>query len=517
MKNKTSVIPSKPFCHPERSRGISRECEVSAKGGFLKRTKRLPRNDKQFAFSIVEILVCIGVLSTIIFAVTRLFFVSQETAEIGKEKTKATALNLEYLEKTKNIQHADWNLLNNGRYIINEDGGILSLVSTTSGELVDNFTRYINISPVYRNQSGDIVDSSGTLDLSTKKIAATCSWTGLHPSQITQSKYLTRYYDNLSWQQSTVSDFEGGQMDLVKITDPTINNGEIELLGGCQGGSPESLIYDDQLQNGWRTNCSGLGFWEWLLCKFLTFFSNGVISTNSADFTYNESSYSMKIQLYSPSSGSWRSWVKIFNYDEICTIGFRNLHFYAYNPTPDEIEIDVTAVYGQWDERTITIPPVTWTEISLDYEQIGEDYENNLEAIYFSKIMDHSDPTLVFYVDAMDLTGGVGGFFTEGTLISSVLDTNQSSAFNRISFSGQTFPNTLIGFQTAISENADGPWLYHGPAGTDLSDDLYTDSEGQGIYLGANIGRYFRYKAFLKSIDGQNTPILYDFSVNYSP
>ncbi|MBU1130328.1 hypothetical protein KKE45_03345 [Patescibacteria group bacterium] len=513
MKNNHYQLQKTPHLSSRRI-PINRET-VAIPSGLLRR--KTPRNDKRFAFSMVEILVCMGVLSTIIFAVTRLFFVSQETASIGKEKTKATALNLEYLEKTKNIQHTDWNLLTNGRYIINEDGGSLSFVATTSGETIDNFTRYIEITEVYRNESGDIVGSPGTLDPSTKKITATCLWTGLHPSQIVQSKYLTRYYDNLSWQQTTVSDFESGEMDLVKIVNPLIDNGEIELIGGCQGGSPESLIYDNQLQNGWRVNCSGLGFWQWLFCKFLTFFSNGVIYTNSTDFTYDESSYSMKIELHSPSSGSWRAWGKIFNYDEVCTIGFRNLHFYAYNPTPDEIEIDITAVYGQWDKRTITIPSATWTEISLDYEQIGEDYENNLESIYFSRVMDYSDPTLIFYVDAMDLTGGVGGFFTEGTLTSSVLDTGQSSAFNRVSFSGQTLPNTLIGFHTATSNNPDGPWLYYGPAGTSLSDDLYTDPEGQGIYLGANIGRYFRHKAFLKSIDGQNTPILYDFSVNYSP
>jgi len=177
----------------------------------------------------------------------------------------------------------------------------------------------------------------------------------------------------------------------------------------------------------------------------------------------------------------------------------------------------VTAVYGQWDRREIILAPNTWTELSLDYEQIGEDYEKTLDSIYFSKQMSVSSPNVIFYIDQAELTGGVGGYFSSGTLASSVLDTGKSSAFNRISFTGSLPANTMIGFQAAVSNSPTGPWLFYGPGGTSSETDLYSVAEGQGLWLGANQGRYFRYKALLKSTDGENTPILKDVTINYSP
>jgi len=115
------------------------------------------------------------------------------------------------------------------------------------------------------------------------------------------------------------------------------------------------------------------------------------------------------------------------------------------------------------------------------------------------------------------LGNGVGGFYQTGTLSSSVLDTGKSSAFNRISFTGSLPANTMIGFQAAVSNSPTGPWLFYGPGGTSSETDLYSVAEGQGLWLGANQGRYFRYKALLKSTDGENTPILKDVTINYSP
>ena len=472
---------------------------------------------KESGFSLVEIIVSFAIFSVVVFALVQLLFVSQEAANLGKEKTKAMALLSEYLEEVKNIRRQDWQLLANGRYLIRLSLDNLVLEADPVGETVGDFTRYLEIGDAYRDSAGDLVGSGGSPDPSTKKITAVVSWVGFHPSQISSETYLTRYFDNLAWNQTTAADFEAGEMDLVKIVDPAIDDGELELVGGCFSESPESLIYDDQFRNGWRSNCSGLGFWQWLFCNFIQFFSNGEIKSNSTDYTYNGSSYSIKVKLKPPGSGSSWSWVRIFNFNSVCTVGFRNLRFYVYNPTAVEKIFYVTAVYDEWDRREIVLPPGGWTEVSLDYETLGEGYEDSLQSIFFSNYMSSSDPELIFYVDQIELTGGVGGYFTEGTLLSSVLDTGKSSAFNRIGFNGQVSGNTLIGFQIAVSDDPSGPWVFYGPGGTSLNDDLYTDSAGEAIWLGENLGRYFRYKAYLKSLDGEETPVLYNVSVNYSP
>jgi len=468
-------------------------------------------------FSIIEIVVALSVFSIVIFATGQLFLVSRQAASIGKNKIKAYGLALEYLEGVKNIRFDNWEALANGRYLVDSIAGDLSLVPTEGGETVGEFTRYLELEDVYRDENGSIVASGGDLDASTKKATVHVSWGLLRTKEISQSVYLSRYFENLAWEQTTVADFEAGEMDLVKVSDPVIDNGEIELVGGCTSGSPESLIYDDDLENGWRLDCSGLSFWRWLFCVLIQFFSHGTVEIQSSDYAYDDSQYSMRIQLDPPSSGSWWAWARIYNFEGVCTVGFRNLHFYVYNPGATEVEFNVTAVYGEWDRRTVTAPPGGWTEISLDYESIGDDYENNLQSIYFSKLMTAGDPALVIYIDLMELTGGVGGFFTEGTLTSSTFDTGSASAFNRISFTADLPANTEVGFQTAVADSPDGPWVFYGPGGTGLSDDLYTNQAGEGIWLGANLGRYLKYKAYLKSLDGENTPIVRDVTINYSP
>jgi prepilin-type N-terminal cleavage/methylation domain-containing protein len=473
---------------------------------------------KKGGFSLIEIIVAISIFAVVIFAASQLLLTSQEVTKIGNNKVKAIALQSEYLEKVRNLRQYSWGFLTNGRYIlkIDQDGDIF-LEATTSGEIIDNFTRFLEIEDAYRDQEGRLVTSGGILDPSIKKVTVFVSWTDLHPGTFSQTTYLTRYRENLAWKQTSIADFEAGEMDFTKIKTPPLNDGEVQLMGGCSSGSPQSLIYDDQLRNGWRANCDGLPFWQWLICKILQFFNNGSLKTDATEYTYQQSPYSMKAELKPPSSGAFWSWVRLNNFNGVCTVGFRNLHFYAYNPSSQQIDFWVTAVYPHWENSHVILSPGGWAEISLDYKQVNESYENNLQSIYFSRFLSAGQPAVVFYVDQMDLTGGVGGYFTEGTLTSSVLDTGHSSAFNRIDFTGQQPTNTQIGFQAAASNDSGGPWLFYGPGGTGLATDLYLNPEGQGIWLGANLGRYLRYKAFLKSFDGKETPILYDVTINYSP
>jgi len=464
-------------------------------------------------FSLIEIVVALGVFSIIVFATMQVFFVSQGSVQLNEQKIKAGLLLNEFLEGVKNIQRNNWNDLQNGRFIISDDGNGSLVLTVSDGETIAGFTRFLDIQDAFRDETGQLA-TSGTLDSSTKKVTATVTW---QTKQISQTVYLTRYFENLAWTQTTVADWQAGERNLVKVVDPILDNGEIKLVGGCQSGSPESLIYDDALRNGWRANCDGLPFWQRLWCLLNIIFGNSTIQSQSAEQTHNSSAYAIKITLVAPSSGSRWSWVRIFNYDEVCTVGFRNLHFFVFNPTGSPVNVNVTAVYGQWDRRTITLAPGVWTEISLDYESLEGSYENNLESIYFSRSLSAGDPSLTFFVDDMDLTGGIGGFFTEGTLTSSILDTDKSSAFNRVSFSADLPANTAVGTQTAVANDLAGPWVFTGPGGTGLSNDLYTAPEGEGIRLGGNLGRYFRYKAYLKSTDGVSTPILRDVTVNYSP
>lgn len=464
---------------------------------------------------LIEVLLATAILGALLVPILDFFVTSIESNWFASREVKAQGLILEQLEALRSIRERNWEELGEGSYYLTATDGTWKLAPSEEGETTGPFTRKTEILPVYRDQNDLLVeagDPGARLDPSTKKITASVSWQALRDRSLTVNTYLTRYLDNLVWKQTTKEEFDQGEMELTKTIDPPEDDGEVILEGGCFTESPESLIYDDELKSGWRVNCQGLSFWRWLICIILQFFSNSEIQLDATEYTWDDSPYSMKITLR---SYGW-SWVGLYNFDAVCTKGFKNLHFYAYNPSTEEITFYLTAVYQEWETAQIDLPPQEWTEVSIDYEVL-EEYENNLRALYFHKWMPEGEPDLVFYIDQIELTGGVGGYFTQGTLTSSVFDAGRTTAFNRISFNANVPSQTEIGFQTATANSSEGPWVFYGPGGTTETNDLYTDPEGEGIWLGNNFGRFFRYKAYLRSLDGESTPTLYDVTINYSP
>ncbi|MBN2197713.1 hypothetical protein JW698_00735 [Candidatus Wolfebacteria bacterium] len=108
------------------------------------------------------------------------------------------------------------------------------------------------------------------------------------------------------------------------------------------------------------------------------------------------------------------------------------------------------------------------------------------------------------------------------SLISSVFDTQRigGTAINTIMWQGEQPTDTSVKFQIASSNSSDGPWLYLGPDGSDTT---YYTSTGPNDSVQINLQyhnnhRYFRYKVFLVSDNGQNkTPRIDDIIINYSP
>lgn len=452
------------------------------------------KSGKESGFSLVEIIISFGIFSVVIFAIAQLLLVSQEAAALGKEKVKATAMLSEYLEELKNIRRQNWESLINGRYIIRESSGNLELEASTEGEIIENFTRYLEIAYARRDQNENLVASGGEIDPSTKKIAVTVSWTSLHPSSISQETCLTRFLDNLAWTQSTVTEFDEGEMVLVEIVNPVINDGEVQLRGGCEENPEGGLIYNEQFHNTWQIHPSALA---------------DIKEVGPAEGEVFEGNLSLSISDFNGTS------TKLRNGDTVCTIGFTNVEFQAYN---DAAITQSFKIGGKWEQEfsEVVLPPQSWQLISIPYGDLSGGDEVNFDFIFFRE-GDQYQAGTKFYVDNMALSNGFGGFYATGTLTSSVLDTGRSSVFNRISFNGEIPVNTQIGLQTASSDSPTGPWIFYGPGGTSLDDDLYTTPEGEGVLFGGNIGQYFQYKAYLKSFDGQETPILYDVSVNYSP
>lgn len=449
---------------------------------------------KKNAFALVELIVALGVFSIIIFGAIRLFITVQETSIIGQKKTQAQALLAEYLAYLHNLRADDWENLTNGRWLVQESGGNLSLSPTTDGETINGFTRYLEIEDAFRDQAGQLVASGGFPDPSTKKISVTVSWSGIFPGSSTQSTYLTRYRQNLAWTQTTITDFSAGTMEYLEIVEPIIDNGEVQLQGGCLENPVGAWIYDDQFQNSWTIHPSA---------------KESIKEVSQPPGFVYQGAKALEIANFSGSN------TKLRNTGNVCTLGFTRIEFWAYNSAAINQSFQIG---GKWDQEFVEVllPSRSWRFISLSYGDVSGGQEVNFNFIFFRAGSQYQSDTK-FYLDNMTLAGGIGGYYQVGTLTSSTLDANYQSAFNRISFNGLMPANTQIGIQTAVADSPAGPWIFYGPGGTSLPDDLYLNPEGEGIWLGANIGRYFKYKAYLKSLDGQETPVLYDVTVNYSP
>jgi type II secretory pathway pseudopilin PulG len=114
-------------------------------------------------------------------------------------------------------------------------------------------------------------------------------------------------------------------------------------------------------------------------------------------------------------------------------------------------------------------------------------------------------------------------YVSNGSFESQVFNATQESMFNRF-FATSTIPsNTTLTYQVAIQKPINGSCLgvtysYVGPDGTGNTyfttpGELPRSNDGSGY---ENAGQCMRYKVFMNSTNQQQTPVLYDFGVNYS-
>ncbi len=443
---------------------------------------------------LAEILVALGVISIIIIAVYQLFAVTSQGREFASHETQATALLQEQLEAIKSIREQGWDLLAPGFYYPTNDGSTWSLQAITGpgeAEQIGNYSRYFEIKKIYRDSEGKIA-LEGTEDKSTFEITAHVSWQKPRTRTISATTFLTRYQENLIWTQTTQEEFDAGEKEYVETT--LVYDGEVQLQGGCAENPEGPWIFDEVFQNTWDIHVSA---------------QNDIKIITQPPGQVYEGEKALELSKFAGAS------TKLKNGENVCTIGFTRLEFFAYNSADIEQSFQVGGTWGGGFVE-VALPPQSWEFVSLPYADVSGGHEENLNFLFFKEGSGYQTGT-IFYIDNITLAGGVGGYFQLGILTSSIFDSGASSSFNRIEFSGQTPENTEIGFQTTTSDSSDGPWEFTGPNGTSLDTDLYKNPEGEGLFFGKNTGRFFRYKAFLKSFTGENTPILEDVTVNYSP
>jgi prepilin-type N-terminal cleavage/methylation domain-containing protein len=157
----------------------------------------MEQKNKQ-GFSIIEIIVAMGIFLLIAVSAVTTILGSFSTNRLGEEETTAYLFALEGMEAAKSIRNQGWNSpflttnCSSGCGIANNAGvWQWNGSNNTSGK----YTRNITVSDVRRNGSGAIVESGGTLDANAKKITSSVTWnfTPTRSNTVSLYTYVTNF------------------------------------------------------------------------------------------------------------------------------------------------------------------------------------------------------------------------------------------------------------------------------------------------------------------------------------
>ena len=159
--------------------------------------------------SLVEILIAIGLAAIILPALLTGLVASREGKAQEKQRLEATILLREAEETVRSVREKSWILFaQNGTFHPQISGS--SWVLANGNEMINGYTRSITISDAKRNPSGQITETGGTLDLSTKKVMSTVSWTTPFASSVETTNYYQRYLQNNAFLETTDAQFNEG-------------------------------------------------------------------------------------------------------------------------------------------------------------------------------------------------------------------------------------------------------------------------------------------------------------------
>lgn len=181
---------------------------------------------------LVEILVAFALLSLSLPVLLGAYVMTHQSAVVTNSRREAATELISVKERLRQVRESGWSSISNsGEYHLEYSSGEWVLVSGQSTGT--DVQHSVVINDVYRDGSGEIVESGGSLDPSSKKITITLFWENPEPGSLSEDLYLTRYLDNLVFTETTEAEFSAGEL----IGTAVINNygGEVILGSGGKG------------------------------------------------------------------------------------------------------------------------------------------------------------------------------------------------------------------------------------------------------------------------------------------
>ncbi|HVZ11599.1 MAG TPA: type II secretion system protein [Patescibacteria group bacterium] len=187
---------------------------------------------KKSGQALIELLVTLALASIILPGLMTGFLASRNGQAQQAQRLETTGLLREAEEAVRTVREASWSaILTNGTYHPTPSGSTWALAP--GAEVINGYTRQIVISDTYRDSSGNIATSGGTLDPFTKKITSSVTWGTPFSSTVSSVVYLTRYINNTAYLETTQADFNGGTF--TSTTTQNTSGGEVVLAPNNKG------------------------------------------------------------------------------------------------------------------------------------------------------------------------------------------------------------------------------------------------------------------------------------------
>ncbi|MDD5715625.1 MAG: prepilin-type N-terminal cleavage/methylation domain-containing protein, partial [Patescibacteria group bacterium] len=177
--------------------------------------------------SLLELLVAMVIFILVISSIMFLVLDAHSANRQGGERTKAALYAQEGYEAVRSIANRGWRNMQDGTFGITSASGQWELQASPS--VLDNqYTRSVTIAPVYRDETGAIVDSGGAIDVDTKRVITDVTWnfTASRPERVTTETYITNWRST-KWVQTTKADFDQGT--LATVVTASVDGGEVQL------------------------------------------------------------------------------------------------------------------------------------------------------------------------------------------------------------------------------------------------------------------------------------------------
>lgn len=177
---------------------------------------------------LVEIMLALAISALFLPALLTGIVASQEGGAQEKLRFEATALLKQASEAVRAVKDSGWsNIASKKGIVTNPIIQGTTWVLANGNYTANGFTTSVNISDVYRDSFGAIVSSGGEIDPSTLQADITVSWNSPYNSSVTTSTYLTRFEQNTTQRDDTISEFSDGRTSGTTITNTS--GGEVAL------------------------------------------------------------------------------------------------------------------------------------------------------------------------------------------------------------------------------------------------------------------------------------------------